>query len=218
MQKLNDVPEKKKKNQKRNVMNSAVSSESPIGFHVGFVKVLDKEGKNKEISQDHEGRFWNRLKRNSVFKKRTFHYSDIESQKFDYDKIGLGKGLDVSRGHSPISTPYSSKYQKFLDKGFGRLREMFTVEANQSRVKRINAKQIELFRNQSEKTKKKSYLQLAHKQKTTNSASKLFLVRYKPYNNCKYRKKTLSPNSINQLQDLDDFEKNLYKHIVKTIY
>ena len=200
---------------KRTKLNTGVSVETPKHFHVSYVPVLDKSAKNLEISPNHGDsvRFLNRLKEKSVFCKKTFQYSDMKSQKFDYDNVGFGKALDISRGHTPLergSASYYCQYSRFLHTGFGKRREMFTVEASQPRVNRLNSKRLTLLRSQVKKERKKSNISTINEEVASISAGKISMIS-KPYSNKPRITKSQTPDKLNCLKELDDFEKNLYK-------
>ena len=187
---------------------TAVSEESPSNFHVSNGMVLSQKSKNERFSPvGYEFRFLNRLKKNNVYDKPFFDYSDIKQQAFDYHSINPSKALDLSFGVSPglrSLTPFNSKYSKHLQNGFGKRRGQFTVEASQSKVNRLGLNEFQFL---STKQFKFSKVAKAEKQQKRVLLAELL---NKPE---KTTKKTHSsePKFKKTLKQIEEFELNLAK-------
>lgn len=195
---------------------TAVSEESPSNFHVSNGLILSQQGKNQRISSEHLGnRFSNRLKRNNLYDKPCFNYSDIRQQAFDYDSITPSKAVDLKNGVSPklrSLTPFNQGYSKFLDTGFGKRRGQFTLEASQSKVSRMGIKELQFLSNKKFKIREKS-IDKSLKQLNLNS------LQVKPNENpsrSKVSGRSLSPVNKVHLKQIDEFEQNLGKFTVKS--
>lgn len=191
---------------------TAVSEESPANFHVKNGMILTQQGKNMRISSEHvSNRFLNRLKRNNVFDKPCFNYSDIRQQAFDYDSLRPSKAEDLKNGNSPklrALTPFNQGYSKFLDSGFGRRRGQFTLEASQSKVTRMGVKEFQFLNNKKYKTKEKN----SEKSLKHIKLDQIQFFSVCPSSNQIKNESSVSPATKNKhLKQIDDFEENLPK-------
>lgn len=196
---------------------TAVSEESPVNFHVQNGLILTQQGKNQRISSEHvSSRFLNRLKRNNLFDKPCFNYSDIRQQAFDYDSLKPSKAVDLQNGNSPklrALTPFNQGYSKFLDTGFGKRRGQFTLEASQSKVSRMGVKEFQFLNNKKYKIKEKI---------TEQSLKHIKLDHIKLISVCDSSNQfktapSVSPSTKNKyLKQIEDFEEKLSKFTLKS--
>lgn len=124
-------------------LKQGVSEETPRHFKINYIPVLSHSKKNSEISKEkNTSRFISNLKQNLPQNKPRFDYSEIKSQKFDFDTLGFAQGLDVKAGNSARiqrAMAYSDEYSKTLTQGFGIPRGDFNVELSQPSVPRVDA-------------------------------------------------------------------------------
>ena len=128
------------------VLHQGVSEESPLNFKIKNIPVLNNTLKNLEISKDLlSSRFSSELKQNLPISKPRFDYSEIKSQKFDYDTLKFVEGIDVKAGNSARikrAMPYSDQYSDSLKTGFGLQRGEFNVELSQPNVPRYQSSHL----------------------------------------------------------------------------
>jgi hypothetical protein len=191
---------------------TAVSEESPNNFHVNNGMVLSQIEKNERISSDFSSnRFLNRLKKNNIYDKPMFNYSDIRNQAFDYHSITPSKAVDLSYGLSPglrSLTPFSSKYCKFLSEGFGKRRGQFTLEASQSKVPRLGVNEFNFISNQKFRFTKKEKVSEKNLKKVEILK---FLAKSEKRTKSRSTDGSTTPKIKKSLRQIDEFEQNLLK-------
>ena len=197
---------------------TAVSEESPSNFHIANGLILSQHEKNQRISSENaSNRFTNRLKRNNLYEKPSFNYSDIRQQAFDYDSITPSKAVDLKNGVSPklrSLSPFSQGYSKFLGTGFGKRRGQFTLEASQSKVNRMGIKDLQFLSSKKFKIREKS---IEKSLKKLNLDS-LLTKPNESKSNSKVSRTSLTPINKVHLKQIDEFELNLPKFTAKSTH
>ena len=193
-------------------LRHGVSEESPKNFKVNYIPVLNSLMKNQEISKETDTlRFSSDLKQNSARTKARFDYSEIKSQKFDFDTLKFTEGMDVKAGNSARiqrAMAYSDQYSKTLGFGFGLPRGEFIVQLSQPNVPRSNISQIsQLTQYIGLNTKRKLKSHHNKNYSSMNVTSSLEFPRHVNTPNQSMRKKKIRKQKIISLADLDEFEK-----------
>ena len=188
-----------------------VSEESPRHFKLNHIPVLSSTMKNQEISTElQSSRFASNLKQNLPNNKPRFEYSEIKSQKFDYDTLKFVEGMDVKAGNSARikrAMAYTDQYCTNLGYGFGLSRGEFIVELAQPNVPRSNASQISHINQYLRLVMKKGaeYQKPSHKTRTRMN-SNFEIPRQVNTPNRSLRKKIKMRQEATSLVELDLFE------------
>jgi hypothetical protein len=154
----------------KSILRQGVSSESPIFFQLGHVAILDKPTYRRELSGNDPvpGRFLNTLKQNTVNLKPRFDYTDSQLSSFDYHHLSPSKIIDLAADKSPRikeQTKFHAEFSSFAQKGFGRTRGQFTIEATTPKVPRYRLGQIELLRDRLSLSLKREFKEREFKRK-----------------------------------------------------
>jgi hypothetical protein len=146
-------PDKKPSKAIKQSLRQGVSSDSPLFFQLNHISILDPKTRIKEISggKSTPDRFLSDLKQNNLSSKPKFSYTDSRLSNFDYHNLKPSSIIDLSNDKSPKikqQTRFAIEFNKHLEKGFGKSRGQFTLEAMQPKVPRYLKGKIEVLKNQ----------------------------------------------------------------------
>jgi hypothetical protein len=207
-------------------LKQGVSEESPRHFKVNYIPVLSNTKKNSEIGgQENLSRYISNLKQNLPQHKSKFDYSEIKSQRFDFDTLGFAEGMDVKAGNSARlqrAMAYSNEYSKTLNQGFGIPRGDFNVEISQPSVPRLDTAKMHNLAKFLELTVKKEIKSRHKPSSSLKSTRNKFenLVKVKVNNSIEYPRHVNTPNRtmrpkknkppvLFNLEDLDLFDADI---------
>jgi hypothetical protein len=204
----------------RSELRQGISSEAPNHFQVSHVPILTATMKNQAISkQANSELFLSSLKKNTAVNKPVFQYSEIKSQKFDFDTLGFVEGLDVKAGNSARvqrAMAYSAEYSNRLRNGFGIGRGDFLVGLNQIKAPRYDFSELtHLVKNTGLKPRLQTHKQANHRSQSINfeALSGVYTGGSRNTNtpNRSLRKRKPKLQKEEALDELDAFEKEV-KH------
>jgi hypothetical protein len=195
----------------KSVLTQGVSSDSPIFFQLGHVSIVNDKIRIKEISgnDQHPGRFLSGLKQNRLSEKPKFNYADSQFCDFDYHSLKPSSIIDLAADKSPKikeSTKFRQEFNTYLQKGFGKARGQFTIEAMQAKVPRYEMGQMEFL---------KTKLNLSHKNESRLRATAQRSIMNQTQFTLQSTTSTNKKSNINKrristpqnLSELDEFDK-----------
>lgn len=187
-----------------------VSEESPKHFKLSYVPVLNNSMKNSEISSETGcSRFVSDFKQNLAKNKPRFEYSEIKSQKFDYDTLKFVEGIDVKGGNSARiqrAMAYTDQYSKTLGFGFGLPRGDFNVELAQPNVPRSDVSKVTRLCQYLNFSFKKEKFSKPRKCERMKMISSFEIPRQVNTPSERLRKRKIRREKIVSLADLDRFD------------